>query len=257
MYPTTPEPYGTDVIKINKWKYYRKRGYIIVDEVWEGYGIPTQMKSAYSLPNFYYIGDSISAYRYWKKWGIISFEPASGSHPIKDRPIYEEAKQALLEGHIFQFKKSPSCSIGWSERDQKWYGWSHRAIYGFKPGSKIKKGNCAYIPGNKEEVITNILQFWDFDRQGNWIRPEWWGDDKKENVSKKVMNEMILDIPDPYNEQEGLGMIIDYTTHVIDDRGLLRNKSWHKYPEFGKGEWEAKNWDDAKQMAIDFADGVN
>lgn len=35
-------------------------------------------------------------------------------------------------------------SIGFSEKEQKWYGWSHRAIYGFGIGSKVKKGDCAY-----------------------------------------------------------------------------------------------------------------
>ena len=35
-------------------------------------------------------------------------------------------------------------SIGFSEKEQKWYGWSHRAIYGFGVGSKVKKGDCAY-----------------------------------------------------------------------------------------------------------------
>ena len=29
------------------------------------------------------------------------------------------------------------CSIGRSHRDGKWYGWSHRAIYGFKKGSRV------------------------------------------------------------------------------------------------------------------------
>lgn len=30
-----------------------------------------------------------------------------------------------------------SNSTGFSEKDQKWYGWSHRAICGFKIGDKI------------------------------------------------------------------------------------------------------------------------
>ena len=37
-------------------------------------------------------------------------------------------------------KASPShsaCSIGKSEKDGKWYGWSHRAIAGFGIGDKI------------------------------------------------------------------------------------------------------------------------
>ena len=67
------------------------------------------------------------------------------------------------------------CSIGFSSKDGKWYGWSHRAIYGFKIGSKCKDGHCHYVP-----------------------------------------------------KSEG-----------------------------GKGEWTAKTVADAKQMAIDFAEGAS
>lgn len=35
-------------------------------------------------------------------------------------------------------------SIGFSEEEQKWYGWSHRAIYGFGIGSEVKKGHAGY-----------------------------------------------------------------------------------------------------------------
>lgn len=35
-----------------------------------------------------------------------------------------------------------TCSIGFSEKEQKWYGWSHRAIHGFEIGHKCKKGDC-------------------------------------------------------------------------------------------------------------------
>ena len=40
------------------------------------------------------------------------------------------------------------CSVGFCKEDGKWYGWSHRAIYGFKIGDKVKKGDCAeeYLP---------------------------------------------------------------------------------------------------------------
>jgi len=31
--------------------------------------------------------------------------------------------------------------IGFSEKEQKWYGWSHRAIHGFAVGDEIKKGH--------------------------------------------------------------------------------------------------------------------
>jgi hypothetical protein len=36
----------------------------------------------------------------------------------------------------------------------KWYGWSHRAIYGFKPGDKIKKDTIGNNTG-KEFILKN------------------------------------------------------------------------------------------------------
>jgi hypothetical protein len=34
------------------------------------------------------------------------------------------------------------CSIGYSAKDGKWYGWSHRALHGFKPGDVVRAGDC-------------------------------------------------------------------------------------------------------------------
>lgn len=34
------------------------------------------------------------------------------------------------------------CSIGFSVKDAKWYGWSHRAIHGFRRGDVVKEGDC-------------------------------------------------------------------------------------------------------------------
>lgn len=36
---------------------------------------------------------------------------------------------------------SQVCSIGYCAREKKWYGWSHRAIFGFKIGSRVGKGS--------------------------------------------------------------------------------------------------------------------
>jgi len=40
--------------------------------------------------------------------------------------------------------------VGFCEKEQKWYGWSHRAIYGFGIGSKITKDSAAYKPDKGE-----------------------------------------------------------------------------------------------------------
>jgi hypothetical protein len=73
------------------------------------------MKSAYSLPHGDYIGNAKTAFRLNKKYGINWWEKRT--------------------------EQSNVVSIGWSPKRQKWYGWSHRAIYGFKPGDVVKEGD--------------------------------------------------------------------------------------------------------------------
>lgn len=93
---------------------------------------PIQMHSGYSLDG-HYIGDIATTRHLCEKYGI---------------------KPEL---------KSPDskvCSIGFSEKHNKWFGWSHRAISGFTIGNKLfeeKFGddNTPYIEhGNK--TIENI-----------------------------------------------------------------------------------------------------
>ena len=42
--------------------------------------------------------------------------------------------------------------VGFSPKDNNWYGWSHRAIYGFNIGSTCKKGDCHYIADTPENI---------------------------------------------------------------------------------------------------------
>ena len=62
---------------------------------------------------------------------------------IKEHGIYpQKAKQS----HCV-------CSIGFSEKEQKWYGWSHRAIFGFGIGHIAKEGDCHTTSGWIEEYL--------------------------------------------------------------------------------------------------------
>ena len=45
------------------------------------------------------------------------------------------------------------CSIGFCERKQKWYGWSHRAIYGFGVGDVAEKGDSCTTSGWTDEYL--------------------------------------------------------------------------------------------------------
>lgn len=48
---------------------------------------------------------------------------------------------------------SDICRIGFSEKQQKWYGWSQRGFYGFAIGSEVEEGDCAADSGWTEEYL--------------------------------------------------------------------------------------------------------
>ncbi len=83
------------------------------------------VKSAYT-PNGDYIGTSKWAHYLISKHGIKP-EKANPTHNV--------------------------CSIGFCEKEQKWYGWSHRAIFGFGIGSEVKEGDCCACSGYIEEYL--------------------------------------------------------------------------------------------------------
>ena len=105
-----------------------KAGYVVRERLVDGkeFGCADfVMKSAYN-PDGDYIGNSKDGYRLCKKRGIKP-EKAKESHSV--------------------------CSIGFCESEQKWYGWSHRAIFGFGIGSTVKKGDCIAETGWTDEYI--------------------------------------------------------------------------------------------------------
>lgn len=55
--------------------------------------------------------------------------------------IEKSAKEKFNEQHGIESEKAHADdsvnSIGWSEKEQKYYGWSHRAICGFSIGDMI------------------------------------------------------------------------------------------------------------------------
>jgi len=93
-----------------------KAGYEVRTEIWRfGNETPVPMQSAYT-PTGDYIGRPRDAHRLVVKWGIA---------PEKIAP------------------ESNVCTIGYAKRTRQWFGWSHRAIFGFGVGSKVTKGHCA------------------------------------------------------------------------------------------------------------------
>ena len=169
-----------------------------------------EMKRAYTLPEGYYIGNPKTAEFLCTKKGIRP-QPIDGSHNI--------------------------CSIGFCMSEIKWYGWSHRAIYGFKVGSTCKKGDCHYQPANKADFIEDCIRFWE--------------DDHYFNVSgSEIKNDKGITGVQVY-------WLYDNEVKNKELRGTV-NGVFTTFPDsYGKGEWIAKTLEDAKQMAIDFAKGVS
>lgn len=123
--------------------------------------------------------------------------------------------------------------VGYSPRDGKWYGWSHRAICGFKVGSACKKGDCHYIASTIEEELEAAKAFWSYRHHTN--------------VTAKKINEGVIQIS------------WTYTNSVPNVALRLKNATqlWQYNFNFGRGEWVAETIEDAKQMAIDFNKGVS
>lgn len=113
-----------------------KAGYEVRTELIDGkeFNCPDfEIKSAYTTDGLY-IGDPKMAYQLVKKRGI--------------KPEYRTPKSNV-------------CTIGFSQKHGKWFGWSHRAIHGFKIGDIVKKGDCTaeYLPiGFKAQNVEQAKQ---------------------------------------------------------------------------------------------------
>ena len=72
-----------------------------------------------------------------------------------------DARYLVVKRGIQPRKANPDhsvCSIGFCPLEQKWYGWSHRAIWGYGVGDVIEEGSCAseHLPvGFKAETLAD------------------------------------------------------------------------------------------------------
>ncbi len=127
--------------------------------------------------------------------------------------------------------------VGFSPKDSKWYGWSHRAIYGFKIGSTCKKGDCHYIASSDADLLEAALEFWRCDD---------YADVRSDGIIENDDGDKFYDIKWDYlpsTPNKSLHGTIGGVEHYIKT--------------LGRGEWVAKTMDDAKQMAEDFSAGVS
>jgi len=117
------------VLELKRVRRYEH--YDIRDEVGDAEDVPDMepqlMKRLAYTKTGDWIGSSKEAYRYVHRLGITQFEKAKPEHCV--------------------------TSIGFSPKDQKWYGWSHRAICGFGIGSEVKEGDSTNSSGWTKEYL--------------------------------------------------------------------------------------------------------
>lgn len=146
------------------------------------------------------------------------------------------ARELCDELGIYPQLAKPSdsvCSIGFCAETNKWYGWSHRALYGFSIGSEVKKGDCAYTPRTIDDLVEHLRTSW-YDTQ-------------------------YKDLTFKHGEVNGdFGVWANYTlvgVNGVPIENSISGQFWKFTP--GKGEWCARTLEDAKQMAMDFAESVS
>lgn len=119
------------------------------------------------------------------------------------------------------------CSIGFNEKEQTWYGFVPGKILGFKVRHKTKLGDVAFIPSNFEEYKKHLLSLYD-------MHP----------VVSAVM------------EEKDDALVIHYEVDLGEEGKERREKQYPKEMAYGRGEWTAETLEDAREMAADFARGL-
>ena len=124
--------------------------------------------------------------------------------------------------------------LGFSPENNQWYGWTHRGLHGFGIGSTCEIGDVHYKPSNLQELIDNTIMEY--------------SDDLRDNVNVELVKEGVLAVSWTYKK----------TITNPNLRGK-RCEIEHDYNSrsFGKGQWVAKNLEDAKQMAIDLRNNLS
>lgn len=165
---------------------------------------------------------------------------------------YEYSMQYLAR---YKINRHLEHGLGFSEEQDKWYGWSHRAIFGFGVGSVCKAGDSAFVASNKEEYIAQFKNFWGGDEE--FYRDE-------EGGYETTLVKVVVDCTDPeeeYTPSRALGVNVITNTSFFgkqEGRESYISNHWGPYPEvWGRGEWTALTLSDAKEMARDFNKGVS
>ena len=94
--------------------------------------------------------------------GLVAIYTPNGAY-VGDE---EMAAQLLERGILPELARLEhhTCSVGFCAREQKWYGWSHRAIHGFAIGDIVEDGDCVATPRYDSESLEYLALHPEEDR---------------------------------------------------------------------------------------------
>ena len=119
------------------------------------------------------------------------------------------------------------CTIGFNAEKKVWYGWGHRGCRGFEKGSKITLEDVGFYPSCKDDFVKQVK---------HCLTVEGYKNVEAETVPEGVKTSYEVE------KWNGKKDKVDYV---------------EPYPDkWGRGEWEARNLKDARQMAIDYAEDI-
>lgn len=170
---------------------------------------------------------------YFNKVAYITVMDIAGKYTKVYKSIYDNSYITHVgmerEQKFLADKEITDClthGVGYSPKDKLWYGWSHRAIFGFKVGSTCKKGDCHYKAANIEDELEAAEAFW--------------ADENNIDFRAELLKDNQI-----------------YVSWIEKETGRAAGVYWTYDKNFGRGEWVAETMDDAQQMAKDFCEGVS
>lgn len=202
----------------------------------------------------------LAAYGYYLQTDLVTMSPKE--EPIEMTSAYnmhghyigtaEDAEYLCVDRGIIPELASDThnvCSVGYSHKDGKYYGWSHRAIHGFGIGDKVKFGDCAYTPDTMENAVKKLNE-WHNDPEFKNVRysvsPK--GEDEKNFYLEVVRSE--------YSDEEA-ARDRDHEHIRPEDAGwVITSREVETVPK-GRGEWAAEDHNHVREMAYNFAESVS
>lgn len=134
-----------------------------------------------------------------------------------------------------------TAAMGFSPKNQRWFGWSHRGIASFGIGSEVNPGDCAYRASDREAFLKEVVAFWDVEGH------------------EATTGEFVVPDEGDFEGTEGVEASWVYGDQVKNEklRGSV-SSIFTPFPDtWGRGSWTAATLEDAKEMARDYARGVS